>query len=393
VRDLTETLEREREIARKAAEFEAIFNSIRDVAVFMDLGRHIITVNTAGLNLTGFTLNEIRGLNTRHFYVNPEDHQILGEYFFTLDGPRTKKPYRTSLLKKDGSHLPVEIIGGPVRLNNGEVIGYLGIARDLSERITMEQQLLYAQKLESLGVLAGGIAHDFNNIMMSVMGNADLALSSLPADSPAYRNLKAITSAAKKASDLCKQMLSYSGRGKFQLQKTDINKVITETIEILQLSITKKAELLLNLSPKAPIVDADPSQMQQVVMNLIINASEAIDKDRGVIIVSTVLRDCDNTYLKTFISTAPLSPGHYCIVRVSDSGCGMSQSVREKIFDPFFTTKFQGRGLGMASVLGIIQGHKGGIKIESKPDDGTDIEVLLPVSVNRQVRVPRAKVK
>ena len=237
-----------------------------------------------------------------------------------------------------------------------------------------------AQKLESLGVLAGGIAHDFNNILMAIIGNADLALMRINKESPAVENLHRIEQAAARAADLAKQMLAYSGKGKFVVENVDLNTLLEEMLHMLEVSISKKAVLRLNLHQPLPPVEADATQMRQIVMNLVINASEAIGDKSGVIAITTGCMDCDRNYLKDVWLDENLADGLYVYLEIADTGCGMDKETLAKLFDPFFTTKFTGRGLGMAAVLGIVRGHKGAIKVYSEPGRGTTFKILLPAS-------------
>jgi PAS domain S-box-containing protein len=249
-----------------------------------------------------------------------------------------------------------------------------------NEHEQLEKQMLHAQKLESLGVLAGGIAHDFNNILMAIIGNADLALMRINKESPAVENLHRIEQAAARAADLAKQMLAYSGKGKFVVEHIDLNRLLEEMLHMLEVSISKKAILRLNQHHPLPPVEADATQMRQIVMNLVINASEAIGDRSGVIAITTGCMDCDRGYLKDVWLDENLSDGLYVYLEIADSGCGMDKETLSKLFDPFFTTKFTGRGLGMAAVLGIIRGHHGAIKVYSEPGRGTTFKILLPAS-------------
>ena len=246
------------------------------------------------------------------------------------------------------------------------------------ERLKMEQQMLHAQKLESLGVLAGGIAHDFNNILTAIVGNADLALMRLSPESPVLDNLHNIEKAAARAADLAKQMLAYSGKGKFVVEPLDMNHLLEEMIHMLEVSISKKAVLRLNLAPSLPQVEADATQMRQIIMNLVINASEAIGEKSGIIAITTGCMDCDRRYLSDIWLAESLNEGLYIYLEIADTGCGMDKGTMSRIFDPFFTTKFTGRGLGMAAVLGIIKGHNGAIKIYSEAGKGSTFKTLLP---------------
>jgi PAS domain S-box-containing protein len=267
-------------------------------------------------------------------------------------------------------------------------------AIDISERKhaeeehrNLEKQLLHTQKLESLGILAGGIAHDFNNILTSIIGNADLALMKIVPESPAVDNLHRIEQAASRAADLAKQMLAYSGKGKFIVENLDMNRLLEEMIHMLEISISKKAVLRLNASQNIPSVEADATQMRQIIMNLVINASEAIGDKSGVIEISTGSMDCDGRYLKDVWLDMNISEGLYVYLEIADTGCGMDGETMSKLFDPFFTTKFTGRGLGMAAVLGIVRGHKGAIKVYSEPGKGSTFKILLPASDKPSGRV------
>jgi two-component system, cell cycle sensor histidine kinase and response regulator CckA len=289
------------------------------------------------------------------------------------------------LATKSGQRIAYHFTGRTIQIEGAACLIGMGIEitdrkRAEEERLKMEQQLLHAQKLESLGVLAGGIAHDFNNILMAIIGNADLALMRLSKESPATDNLHRIESAAAKAADLAKQMLAYSGKGKFVIEHLDLNRLLEEMLHMLEVSISKKAVLRLNLTENLPPVEADATQMRQILMNLVINASEAIGDKSGVIAISTGCMDCDRNYLNDVWLDENIAAGLYVYLEIADTGCGMDKETMVKIFDPFFTTKFTGRGLGMAAVLGIVRGHNGAIKVYSEPGKGTTFKVLLPAS-------------
>jgi CheY-like chemotaxis protein len=226
--------------------------------------------------------------------------------------------------------------------------------------------------------LAGGIAHDFNNLLMAVLGNAELALQDISEVSPARPMLEEIRRTARRAADLCKQMLAYSGKGRFVVKPIDLSELVREMGHMLEVSISKKATMRYTLSPSLPAVDADATQMRQVIMNLLINASEALGEQNGVISIVTGSVDCDREYLQGMHLDENLPTGLYAYLEVSDTGCGMDAATVRRIFDPFFTTKFMGRGLGMAAVLGIVRGHKGAIKVYSEVGKGTTFKILLP---------------
>ncbi len=250
---------------------------------------------------------------------------------------------------------------------------------------TFERKIQQTQKLESLGLLAGGIAHDFNNILTGILGSADLARHSLTGASPALDYIDSIKQGCRRAAELCKQMLAYSGKGRFEIRKVSLSTLVEETAQLLRLSINKQAELRLNLAPNLPAVDADVTQMRQVIMNLVINASEAIGASNGLISLSTsVMRvTADDPVNPMLLPGQPA--GTYVCLEVSDTGCGMSVETQARIFDPFFTTKFTGRGLGLAAVHGIVRGHKGVLKVYSELGRGTTFKLLFPAADGAEV--------
>ncbi|NVN98913.1 MAG: PAS domain S-box protein [Geobacteraceae bacterium] len=266
--------------------------------------------------------------------------------------------------------------------NRAIIAGYTIDITDLkaaeSERINLERQLLQAQKMESLGVLAGGIAHDFNNILTAIIGNSELAMMRIDKDSPAGDNLRNIEQSALRAADLARQMLAYSGKGKYHIEQVDLNRLIEDMMSLLEVSVFKKCLLRLDLQPYLPCVEADATQLRQIIMNLVINASEAINNESGVISIKTSLQECDLNYLKSFKLAEDLDAGQYLCLEITDTGCGMDRPTVERIFDPFFTTKFTGRGLGMAAVQGIIRSHKGGVMVQSEPGKGSSFKIIFP---------------
>ena len=247
-----------------------------------------------------------------------------------------------------------------------------------NEKLELERQIQHAQKLESLGVLAGGIAHDFNNILMAIMGNADIALMDLSTANPVYANVKEIETAAKRAADLARQMLAYSGKGRFLIENINLNEAVEEMTHMLEVLISKKAVIKYHFAENLPLVEADATQIRQIIMNLVTNSSDAIDRTSGVISITTGALYCDSDYLVSTYMDESLPEGLYVYLEVTDTGSGMNRETLEKLFDPFYSTKFTGRGLGLSAVLGIIRGHCGAIKIYSEMGKGTSIKVLFP---------------
>jgi PAS domain S-box-containing protein len=256
-------------------------------------------------------------------------------------------------------------------------------ARKLTEEAAdrLEQKMQETQKLESLGVLAGGIAHDFNNLLSVVLGNASLARLEA-AETPANAaRLDSIITAANRAADLCRQLLAYAGKASFSLTRLNLNELITETTRLLELSISKQARLEFALTPVLPPIEADASQLRQIIMNLVINASEAIgEQNAGTIRLVTTVVTLPLPGSPASGPDASLPPGNYVCVEISDTGCGMPPEVLSRIFDPFFSTKFTGRGLGLAAVLGIVRTHGGALRVFSTAGKGSTFRIYLPVS-------------
>ncbi|MBN1346379.1 MAG: response regulator [Phycisphaerae bacterium] len=258
--------------------------------------------------------------------------------------------------------------------------------RDITDRRRAEQErrqteakLQHAQKLESLGVLAGGIAHDFNNLLTGILGNSSLALAELPSNSRLRSGLEQIERSALRAAELTNQMLAYSGRGSFVVGPIHLSDLIRDTAELLASSISKTAVLQFQLGPDVPPIVGDAAQIRQVIMNLIINASEAIGADGGMITVTTGVIEADKDCLSRAATGQDLPEGDHVFLRVSDSGCGMDAETKSRIFDPFFTTKFTGRGLGLAATLGIVRGHRAAITVDSESGKGTTFTLLFPI--------------
>ena len=251
-------------------------------------------------------------------------------------------------------------------------------------RALLERQMQHAQKLESLGVLAGGIAHDFNNLLTAMLGHMNVAQMKLAPESPALPHLESLERIIHRAADLTRQMLAYSGKGRFVVRPYDLNHVVQEVTHLLEVSISKKIALRFHLAPSLPPVEADAAQIQQVIMNLVTNASDAIGDAEGIIRLSTAALQVDRAYLDQVFHGQDLAPGTYVTLEVSDTGCGMTPEVLARIFEPFFTTKISGRGLGLSATVGILKGHRAGLRIYSEPGLGTTFKLLFPATETRR---------
>ncbi len=292
---------------------------------------------------------------------------------------------------RTGEVFPVEVSSTVFKREGREYS--LAIVRDVTarkraeqQRLALERQLQQSQKLESLGVLAGGIAHDFNNILTSVLGNAELALGEFSPSAPVRGNLLEITAASRRAAALCRQMLAYSGQGHFVIEPIDLGALVEDMLELLKSAISKKAVLHLDLPKDLPLLEGDPSQLCQVIMNLVINASEAVGERGGVITISTGAGSARPSTCRTYAHENS-SPGLYVTLEVSDTGCGMDAETQARLFEPFFTTKFTGRGLGLSAVLGIVRGHKGALRLESEPAKAPPLRFFCPPPTPRRERL------
>jgi signal transduction histidine kinase len=283
-------------------------------------------------------------------------------------------PEEYTVVRKDGRPTLLEL--------QAAVVGdrWLVMFTDVSERRRGEEAVRQAQKLESLGVLAGGIAHDFNNLLSAMLGNLNMAQMKQTPGSAAMPYLQNIEGTIGRAAELTRQMLAYSGKGQFVVEPLELNKHVAEITHLLAVSITKKVRLQYTFAPNLPPIEADSAQLQQVVMNLVTNASEAIGDAGGVISIATGLREIEATEVETVFSGQGVEPGSYVTLRVADSGCGMEPEILGRIFDPFFSTKGSGRGLGLSAMLGILRGHKAGIEISSEPGQGSDFQIHFRAS-------------
>jgi two-component system cell cycle sensor histidine kinase/response regulator CckA len=248
----------------------------------------------------------------------------------------------------------------------------------LEERAQVQEKLLHVQKSESLGLLAGGIAHDFNNLLTAIMGHASVALLKLPESSAARPSIDALVAATRRAADLTQQLLAYSGKGRFQIRLIDLSEHIREIVTLLEAATPKQVQLRLELASSLPAIECDVAQIQQVVMNLVINATEAIGDQRGSVLVITGQQTIDASYPADGLTGEAPKPGDYVFVEVQDNGRGMDEATKQRVFDPFFTTKSTGRGLGLAAVLGIVRAHHGVMRIYSAVGHGTTFKVLFP---------------
>ena len=376
VRDISERKKALAEIETLAAALRAMGEGV----MVTDTEARIEYVNPAFERITGYPAAEAVGRFASILRGDAHDDDFYKQICRHLEAG---EPWRGRIVirRKNGEDAVTERTITPVHDERGNLVRHVTVMRDLTEELAEQRRREHAQRLESLGVLAGGIAHDFNNLLAAILGNASLGRMKLEAgDSPAL-HLSRIEQASKQAAALCKQMLDYSGKGKMEVGPVHLSRMAEETLDLLRASISKRARLRLDLDPDLPLVQGDESQLRQVLMNLVINASEALGERGGTIAIRTGpagMAACDIERCQACHGADNLGEGPFVALEVEDDGCGMDEETLSRLFDPFFTTKFTGRGLGMSAVLGIVRGHGGAICVESRPGAFSRFKVMLP---------------
>lgn len=389
-----------RMVTARMAELEASEETVRTNEAFVKTLMNAIPVPIFFKDNAGLYL----GSNDSYeeFYGLPQD-KIIGKSVFDIAPRELAEIYHAKdreLFEQGGTQVyetQVRNVRGDLRDvifhkaaftdSGGNVCGLIGAILDITDRknaeenrLNLERQLLHAQKLESLGILSGGIAHDFNNLLLAVLGNLDLALMKLPRETPARNNIDQAIKAARHAAKLTGMMLAYSGKAMFIIKPLNLTELVEENALMWEAAIPRSITLERHLDHTVPIINADAGQLQQIIMNLITNAAEAIGESNGTIRLVTGSGYFDQSLLNESRLDEKGQPGCYVWLEVSDNGCGMNEETVHKLFDPFFTTKFTGRGLGMSAVLGILRAHNGAFLVKSVPGSGTTIKVLFPVS-------------
>lgn len=363
----------------------ALMDSVPDLVYFKDTEGRLIRVNKAFKERFGFANDaDVAGKTDFDLFAKEHAEAAQADEKLIIRNGLSMVAKEEREVWADGRITWASTTKAPFYSRDGRIIGTFGISRDISrqkqfehEHRLIEMRLQEMQKTESLETLAGGVAHDMNNMLGGILGNADLALTELPANSGVAQTIREIQTATLRAADLVKQLLAYAGKGAVTVESVDLGAIIREMTRLVSVSIHKEITVDISLDPNVPPIDGDPTQIRQVIMNLIINASDAIGKKTGRISVKTGAMDCDAAYLLQTRGGPDLKAGHYVYVEVSDSGCGISAEHRDKLFTPFFTTKKTGRGLGLATIFGIVRGHKGAIRVYSELDKGTTFKVLF----------------
>jgi len=361
------------------AQWEYVFQNAGWGVVLTDpAGAAMESVNPAFAAMHGYEPGELQGRPLADMLA-PEARTDLPQHAARANREE-HAVYEALHLRKDGSRFPALTDETAFKNPQGAILFRAYYFQDVSERKRLESKMREAQKLESLGVLAGGLAHDFNNLLTGIMGNAGLVLEWLPAESPARPALMNVVRASERAADLTRQMLAYSGKGRFVIREVNLSETVREITGLIRTSIPRKVQLDLNLAEDLPPVEADPSQIQQLIMNLVINGAEAVGENAGAVRVTTGVEDVSAAPLQGYLGMDVLGPGRYVCLEVHDSGVGMDERTKARIFDPFFTTKFTGRGLGLAAVSGIVRSHHGALKVDSAPGAGSTFRVLFPAA-------------
>jgi PAS domain S-box-containing protein len=370
--DITERKRAEERICLLA---QAVENSPEMIAIADPEGR-ILFVNKALVQTTGYEESDVLGEFLDKVLLSSNNAPSLYEEIrartISAGGWRGECLGR----RKDSPDYPVFVSTGQIQDNRGQVIGTFGMAQDLTDRKRLEAQLLASQKMEAVGRLAGGVAHDFNNLLGIIMGYCDLVLDGFPTDDPRSAKLQQIKKASLRAASLTRQLLAFSRKQVFQPKILDLNALVTEFSKMLSRLVGEDIELVNVLKPELGQVKADPAQIEQVIMNLVVNSRDAMPAG-GKLVIETANADLDEAYCR---SHTPVKPGRYVMFAVSDTGTGMDAATQAHIFEPFFTTKERGKGtgLGLATVYGVVKQSEGYIWVYSELGKGTTFKVYLP---------------
>jgi two-component system cell cycle sensor histidine kinase/response regulator CckA len=377
------------QVAQLERFLSATLGALSEGVLAVDLSARITYLNRAAERVTGWSIEEARGKPWQSVYqvryADPDSEVSDPIVRIMVDQAPGKLPTRAVLATRLKGEVAIEDFAAPIVDPNGSLTGAVITFRDCTEQRGLEaekqrlaEKLLHAQKLESLGLLAGGFAHDFNNILAAIMPYAEFLQDSFDEPAPEKAYAQHITEAGCRGAELCQQILSYAGQGPKRTEDFDLNKIVQETVSLLKASISKKAALHVMLKSGLPLMRGDPSQVRQIVMNLVINASDALAGKEGTVSLKTDLFSADRAWLERAVFATDRAPGDYLLLEVRDTGCGMSPATLAKIFDPFFTTKSFGRGLGLAAVHGIIRDYQGALRVQSQENMGTIFSILFP---------------
>ncbi|MDO9262391.1 MAG: PAS domain S-box protein, partial [Desulfosalsimonadaceae bacterium] len=372
-RDISKRIIAENSLKKSEEKYRSLFESSRDVIYITTLDGEIIEYNPAGVELFGYSREEVIGNSILTLYHNPDDR---AKFIEAIRQKGYVRDYEIKFKKKDGTRIDCLLTSTFWQSEDGGMLGYQGIIRDITDQKRMMAQLQQIQKMEAIGTLAGGIAHNFNNLLMTIQGNTSLMLMKTPPDHPNYKKLKTIEEHIQYGSDLSRQLLGFARGGQTHSKTLNLNTIIRMSAKIFA-STKKEITVHTNLGSDLMKVEADPGQIEQTLFNLLVNSGHAMPEGGDVYIQT------ENVELAAY-QLAPYQhqEGRFVKLSVTDTGIGMDGKTKEKIFDPFFTTKEhgQGTGLGLASVYGIVKNHGGYISVYSEPGKGTTFNIYLPVS-------------
>ncbi len=354
-----------------------LFESAPDGYYLSDLMGRFVDGNRAAEEMTGYKREELIGKSFLDLNIlSPDQISKAASLLAQNTEGNPTGPDEFTLNRKDGTQVVAEISTDPIEIDGQTLI--LGIARDVTQKKRLEQHLLQAQKMESIGTLAGGIAHDFNNLLGGILGYASLMKTKISPDDQVFGYADTIERSATRAAELTAQLLAFARGGKYETKVINLNTVVSETLEIISRTFDRSIEINTHLHEPLPTIAADAAQMQQVLMNLCVNARDAIP-DRGKIIIETNVEALTEEYVQTHVEARA---GSHVSLSVTDTGIGMDRQTMERIFEPFFTTKTEGggTGLGLSMVYGVIKNHGGHVQVYSEPGEGSTFKVYLPVN-------------
>jgi PAS domain S-box-containing protein len=365
-----------REIARREQRFSEILDNVDDVIFTANLDGRLTSLNRAGMELAAHAATDAAAIDWETL-LNPASRDRAAEALRQKQADGRSAAYEIECSGADGRAHVLEVHSRLVR-SQGRPPEIQGVARDVTERRRLESQLHHAQKMESLGLLAGGVAHDFNNLLLSILGNLDLARGAWRDGRSPSQALDDLEIAAERATDLARVMLAYSGRARFEIRPLDFTELTGEILRLLRASLPSTVRFDTDLPDSLPAIEGDRAQIQQVILNLVTNAADAIGDEDGTISVRTGAGAAAECRLGQPALDADFGDGSVSWLQVTDSGPGIDATTLERIFDPFFTTKGAGRGLGLSAVLGIVRSHGGALDVRSTPGRGTSFRMLFP---------------
>jgi PAS domain S-box-containing protein len=370
-------------LANEKAFLRSLLDSANDLIYFKDSNGIYLGCNKASELFTGIPESKQIGKSDFDLFDHEKAQEIVRYDRMVFEGGAARRTEEWVALPHAAEVL-LDTVKTPIYGSDGQAIGLVGISRDITEqrkaeqeKLDFQQQFQQTQKLESLGVLAGGIAHDFNNILTIIIGHCSLAMMN---PVTAETRIPVIEKAAERAAELCRQMLAYAGKAQFVTHEVNFGELVDEMVKMLKVTINQKASVSVNIAADLPSIRADASQLRQIVMNLVINAAEAIGEEQGEIRVALSRKEITVVQAERDHLGVVIAPGWYLCLEVSDTGCGMDEETRRRVFEPFYTTKFTGRGLGMSATLGIISAHNGALQLFSQTGCGTTFKVYLPIN-------------